>query len=122
MVGGEITNKVAIFVFADTDINEGLGRVVNALETAKELKNEDVRLYFDGTGTKWPAKLDREDHIAHQLYRSVTGKVTGACSFCAAAFGATESVKKSGIRLLDEFDQHVSVKDLLARGYQIMNF
>ncbi len=115
-------NKVAIFVFADTESNEGLGRVVNALETAKELKNDDVRLYFDGTGTKWPAELAKENHIAHKLYESVTGKVAGACSFCAAAFGATESIKKARIQLVDKFDQHISIKELLSDGFQIMNF
>jgi len=115
-------NKVAIFVFADTETNEGLGRVVNALETAKEFKNGDVRLYFDGTGTKWPAELAQENHIAHKLYESVTGKVAGACSFCAAAFGATESIKKARIQLVDEFEQHISIKELLSDGFQIMNY
>lgn len=115
-------NKVAIFVFADTETNEGLGRVVNALETAKEFKNGDVRLYFDGTGTKWPAELAKENHIAHKLYESVTGKVAGACSFCAAAFGATESIKKARIQLVDEFEQHISIKELLSDGFQIMNY
>jgi hypothetical protein len=96
--------------------------VVNALETAKEFKNDDVRLYFDGTGTKWPAELAKEDHIAHKLYESVTGKVIGACSFCAAAFGATDSIKKARIQLVDEFEQHISIKELLSDGFQIMNF
>lgn len=117
-----MNSKVAIFVFADTESKEGLGRVVNALETAKEFKNDDVRLYFDGTGTKWPAELAKEDHIAHELYQSVTGKVAGACSFCSSAFGATESIKKCRIQLVDEFDDHISVKKLLSDGFQIMNF
>jgi hypothetical protein len=115
-------NKVAIFVFADTESKEGLGRVVNALEAAKEFKNDDVRLYFDGTGTKWPAELAKGDHIAHKLYESVTGRVAGACSFCAAAFGATESIKNARIQLVDEFDDHISVKKLLSEGFYIMNF
>lgn len=115
-------DKIAIFVFADTDSREGLGRVVNALETAKEFHNEDVRLYFDGTGTKWPGELAKKDHVAHELYQSVAGKVTGACSFCAAVFGATELVKKSNIKIIGEFDDHISVKRLLSEGYHIFNF
>ncbi|HYZ60363.1 MAG TPA: hypothetical protein VE544_11955 [Nitrososphaeraceae archaeon] len=115
-------NKVAIFVFADTKSEEGLGRVVNALETAKEFKNEQVRLYFDGTGTKWPAELAKEDHIAHKLYESVTGSFKGACSFCAAAFGAKESIKKAGVQLVDEHDNHISVKKLLSEGFHVLNF
>jgi hypothetical protein len=115
-------NKIAIFVFADTESKEGLGRVVNALETANEFKNDDVRLYFDGTGTKWPAELAKENHIAHKLYESVTGKVAGACSFCATAFGATESIKKANVQIISEFDDHISIKKLLSEGYQILNF
>lgn len=114
--------KVAIFVFADTDTAEGLGRLVNALETAKEFKNEDIRLYFDGTGTKWPAKLAKEDHMAHKLYQSVITKVAGACSFCATAFGAKDAVKAAGIQLVEEYDDHISVKKLLSEGFHVMNF
>ena len=114
--------KVAIFVFADTETKEGLGRVVNALETAKEFKTEDVRLYFDGTGTKWPVELAKESHIAHKLYLSVAGKVKGACSFCASAFGAAESVKKANVQIISEFDDHISIKKLMSEGYRILNF
>jgi hypothetical protein len=115
-------NKIAIFVLADTGSNEGLGRVVNALETAKEFKNEDIRLYFDGTGTKWPAELAKEDHIAHKLYESVNNRVSGACSFCATAFGAKESVMKARVQLVSEHDDHISIRKLLSEGYQILNF
>jgi hypothetical protein len=82
----------------------------------------DVRLYFDATGTKWPAELARDDYIAYKLYESVIGKVAGACSFCAAAFGATESIKKARIQLIDEFDDHISARKLLSEGFHIMNF
>jgi hypothetical protein len=115
-------NKIAVFVFADTGTNEGLGRVVNALETANEFKHDEVRIYFDGTGTKWPAELAKEDHVAHKLYESLTGKVAGACSFCAAAFGAKGAIQKAKIRLVDEFEEHISVKKLLSDGFHIMNF
>ena len=115
-------NKLAIFIFADTESKEGLGRVVNALETAKEFKNQDVQLYFDGTGTKWPGELAKEDHIAHELYESVRGKFAGACSFCAVAFGAKESARKANVQLLSEFDDHISVRKLLSEGYNILNF
>lgn len=115
-------NKVAIFVFADTETNEGLGRVVNALETAKEFKNDDMRLYFDGTGTKWPKELAKAEHIAHKLYASVRSEVAGACSFCAAAFGAKDSLKAAGVELVGEHDDHISVKKLLSEGFHVTNF
>jgi hypothetical protein len=92
------------------------------LETAKEFKTDDMQLYFDGTGTKWPAELAKKDHIANKLYESISGRVAGACSFCATAFGAKEAVKAAGVKLVDEHDDHISVKKLLSEGFHIMNF
>lgn len=116
--------KAAIFVFADTETNEGLGRVVNAMITVKELKQagDDVRLYFDGTGTKWIGELSKKSHKANPLYESVRDKVFGACTFCATAFGAKESVQQCNIQLIEEFEQHISVKELLSNEFHIMNF
>ena len=116
--------KVAEFVFADTETNEGLGRVVNAMTAVKELNGagDEARLYFDGIGTKWPEVLSKKDHIANPLFELVEDKVSGACMFCATAFGAKESVQKCNVNLVDEFDQHVSIKKLLDSGFQIMNF
>jgi len=116
--------KVAVFVFSDTDTNEGLGRVVNAMMTAKEFKKagDETRLYFDGTGTKWPSILSKKDHIAHELYESVRDIAGGACLFCATAFGAKDSVQKCDVKLVNEFEQHVSVKKLVSENFQIMNF
>lgn len=116
--------KVAVFVFADTVSNEALGRVVNAMTAVKELRQagDEARLYFDGTGTRWPEALSKKDHIAHRLYESVKDNVSGACQFCATTFGAKESVIESKVKLIDEFEQHVSIKKLLSDGFQIMNF
>src|SRR5215207_3039013 len=55
-------------------------------------------------------------------YESVIDKVTGACMFCAIVFGAKESVQHCKVKLVDEFDQHISVKKLLSEGFHIMNF
>ncbi|HSD04390.1 MAG TPA: hypothetical protein VLB45_01380 [Nitrosopumilaceae archaeon] len=117
-------NKVAVFVFAEPGTKESLGRVVNAMITVKELKEagNDVRLYFDGTGTKWPKELSKKDHIAYGLHEAVKDKVAGACLFCATAFGAKDDVKDCKVKLVDEFDQHISIKKLLSEGFSIMNF
>jgi hypothetical protein len=116
--------KVAIFVFADTGTNEGLGRVVNAMITVKELKEagDEVQLYFDGTGTRWLQELSKKDHTAHELYESIKDRVSGACLFCATVFGAKDSVQDCRVKLVNEFDQHVSVKKLLSDEFQIINF
>lgn len=116
--------KFAVFVFADNETKEGLGRVVNAMETVKELSetNHDVKLFFDGYGTAWPAKLSNKDHLAHDLYESVQKNIDGACSFCAAAFDAKSDIQKCGLKLVDEYEQHISIANLVSDGYQIINF
>ena len=116
--------KVAVFVFADTNTNEGLGRVVNAMITVKEFKKagDEARLYFDGTGTRWPSILSKKDHIAHALYESVKDTIAGACLFCATAFGAKETVQGCDMKLVDEFEQHISVRRLVSDKFQILNF
>jgi hypothetical protein len=55
------------FTLADTETHEGLGGVVNALEAAKELKESksDVRVIFDGAGTKWVGELAKPEHRVH---------------------------------------------------------
>ncbi|NOS61466.1 MAG: hypothetical protein HOO66_00225 [Nitrosarchaeum sp.] len=116
--------KVAVFVFADVGTHEGLGRVVNALESVKQFKEakDDVKIYFDGTGTKWIQELSKSDHIAHGLHEAVKDKVEGACLFCATAFGASKTAQQCKVELIDEKDQHIDVRKLVADGYMIMNF
>ncbi|MFY9300474.1 MAG: hypothetical protein WAO91_04725 [Candidatus Nitrosotenuis sp.] len=116
--------KFAIFVFADPQTKEGLGRVVNAMESVKELDEagHKVRLYFDGYGTACPAALSSKDHIAHDLFDAVKGNIEGACAFCATAFGTRGGVEQCRVRLVDEYDQHISIAGLVSDGYHIMNF
>ncbi len=51
--------KVAIIVLAGTETHEGWGRLVNALEVAKEFKEggDEVTLVFDGAGTQGLAEV-----------------------------------------------------------------
>ncbi len=116
--------KAAVFVFSDPETDEGLGRVVNALEAVKEFKEAgyETRLYFDGTGTRWPGVISKTDHKAHGLYESVKGKTAGVCRFCATVFGAKESVEANRLKLIEEFDQHISLTKLLSEDFLIMNF
>ena len=116
--------KFAIFLLADTKSNEGLGRMVNALEATKQFKEagDEVKLYFDGTGTKWISELSKKDHLAHELFDSIKDKVEGACLFCAQAFGAKDSVSQCKIELVDQKDNHVDVRKLTSDGFSILNF
>ncbi len=116
--------RVALVVLADTETHGDKGRVANALEAAKELKGagEDVELIFDGAGTKWIRELNRTDNRMGPLFDGVKDRVSGACAFCASAFGVREAVLAAGVPLLDEFDQHPSLARRIARGAQVITF
>ncbi len=47
-------------------------------------------------------------------------KVGGACSYCAASFGAKEDVHASDIPLLEEYEGHPSIQKLVAQDYQVI--
>lgn len=117
-------NKVTIVVLAGTETHESLGRVVNALELAKELQEHDdkVTIVFDGAGTQWIPELENDEHDAHPLYEAVKENIHGACRFCAKAFGVFKEIKKTHVDLLDEYDQHPSLRNFIDEGYQVINF
>jgi len=116
--------KAATIVFADTDSAEGLGRVVNALTTAKEFKEtgDEGRVIFDGAGTKWVAELSAEDHKYHWLFEDVRDQVEGACAYCAKAFGVKDEVEKEGVELLGDYEGHPSIHGLIVEGYEVVTF
>jgi hypothetical protein len=116
--------KAAIVVLADTETSGELGRVVNALTTAKEMKQEgdEVSVVFDGAGTKWIPELSDPGHRYHELLESVRDRISGACDYCAKAYGVRDEVQASGVELLDEFDQHPSLRTYLADGFQVVTF
>lgn len=117
-------SKIAIVILADTDTHESLGRVVNALEAVKEFKDghDDVQLIFDGAGPKWIVELEKPDHKAHGLYLAVKDRISGACEFCAGAFGVKDNVVACGVKLTGEYDGHPSFRKLATQGYQIITF
>jgi len=90
-------NKVFVLVLADIETKEALGRVVNAMQTAKEFKDagDEVRLVFDGAGTRWIGELGSSGHKYHGLFASLKDRA-GACSYCAAAFGVKSAVEPGG--------------------------
>jgi len=116
--------KAAAIVFADTGGAESLGRVVNALTTAKEFHEagDEAVVIFDGAGTKWLPELSRPDHDYHGLFEDARDLITGACSYCAAAFGVREQVEELAIPLLDEYSGHPSIRRLTSDGYTVLTF
>lgn len=116
--------KAAIVVLADTETKEGLGRVANALTTAKEFKEEghEATIIFDGAGTRWIGELSDPDHKYNEHFESVKDDIEGACAYCARAFGVKDEVQQSGIELLGEFEGHPSLPRLVTQGYQVITF
>jgi hypothetical protein len=77
---------------------------------------------FDGAGVTFIPELEKEDHDAHPLYESVTPVIEGACKFCSKAFGVINEVRKTDVALLDDYDDHPSLRSYVADGYQIVTF
>ncbi len=119
-------SKTALIVFAGTEDHSDLGRVFNALETAKEYKEDgagdDVKIIFDGAGTEWVPELENPEHDAHALYDSVKDVIGGACRFCAKSFGVFDEIRDTDVELLDEYEGHPSIKSLIDDGYEVVTF
>src|ERR671937_2255483 len=102
--------KAALVIFAGTEGREGVGRVANALVTAKELKEtgDDVTIVFDGAGTTWIGTLNDPSHRYHGAFEEVRDRIAGACSYCAGRYGVTEQVEQAGGAFLvrDEQEPH----------------
>lgn len=108
--------KLAVIVYSDplSGSEESLGRLLNALSTAKEIRGEggDVKIIFRGTGTRWPGELSRPEHPFHQWYIDLEDQVAGVSSACAAVFGAgTEGTSDAP-----------TLPALAREGYTILNF
>lgn len=117
-------SKIAIIILADSETHGDLGRAVNALLTVKEAKEagDDVRLIFDGAGASWIGVLADREHRSHALFTAVKCQITGVCKYCAKAFDATASVEAAGVPLLDEYQQHPSLRTLVHDGFQVLVF
>jgi hypothetical protein len=122
--------KTAIVVLSDpSGGEEALGRVFNALAAAYDFKQQqqEVRLVFQGTGTRWAALLTKPDHPVHALYKAVEDTVAGASLACSVFFGARDDAQASGFPL--SADNAVpgteglpSLATYAADGYRIVTF
>lgn len=116
--------NIAIVILADAESMEGLGRVVNALMSAREFSEagDDVRVVFDGAGVKSASALAAPDHDYHDLLEHVRQHVVGVCQYCADAFGVMDKVQASELPLANEYRDHPSFRNLLQEGYQVLTF
>ena len=116
--------KVAIVVLADTETHGDLGRIANALTSAKEFTEagDEVTVIFDGAGTRWVPELSKSDHRLNGDYEKVKGSIAGACDYCANAFGVKDEIEKTDIPLLEEYSGLPSLQRLVSQGYQVITF
>lgn len=116
--------KVGVVLLADTESHGDMGRMVNALTSAREFKDggDEVTIILDGAGTKWVAELSSPEHRYNREFAEVKDRVAGACAYCSRAFGVTEAVEAAGVPLLRDYADHPSLKRLIDDGYQILTF
>lgn len=120
-------SKTAIVVLSEPQAgsDEALGRVFNAMAAAYEFNQsgEDVRIVFQGAGTRWPKELQKVDHPGNKLYKEIEGLIDGISAGCANVFGA----EASGLDLLTDYklpgtNGVASYLKLHQEGYSILNF
>jgi len=126
-----MNTRTAIVVMSDphSGSQEALGRVFNALALASECKEkgDEVEIVFNGAGTRWPDELAKLSHPAHSAYEAVRDAVTGASAACAQVFGATDSVRASGVPLVKDHQLAgtvglVSLRRYLSEGWHVVVF
>ena len=122
--------KAAIIILSDPKAGEeALGRVFNGLAVAYDYQQQgdEVKVYFQGAGTRWIAELSNAEHPVHGLFEAVKDSVAGVSCGCADVFGATEEVEKSAFDFIR--DNAIpgtkglpSVHKLGSEGYSIFTF
>ncbi len=116
--------KAAIVVLSDMETHQDLGRVLNALQVVKEFKEagDEIELIFDGGGVVSAVTIADPDHDLHGLYTQVEDKITGICRYCARAFEVYDQAEELGLSFLAEYNQHPSLRRLVAEGYEVITF
>jgi hypothetical protein len=117
-------NKLAIVVLSEMEEHQDLGRVVNALQIAKEFRQagDDVEIIFDGGGVVSAVQLADPEHRLHRAYELVEDKVAGLCRYCARAFDVYERAEELELPFLAEFEQHPSLRSRVTDGFQVITF
>jgi hypothetical protein len=69
--------KTAIVVFSEIETHEGLGRVVNALQTAREFKEtgDEVQIIFNG------GAFEKAERSIYRFYLNITSIPACGCGW-----------------------------------------
>jgi hypothetical protein len=117
--------KIAIILHAEPGTHDAMGRAVHALLYTQELSEagHEVKLIFDGGGTKWVSELFKADHPLAPVFKAVkaSGAIAGVCEYCVGAFGGDRGeVEKCGLPLISEYMGHPSIAALIGDGFQVI--
>ena len=117
--------KTLIILLSEPGTHESLGRALHALLYAKELKESDVevKLIFDGGGTKWASDMVDPDNKLNSLFKEVValGIIDGICDYCIGAFKADRTViENTFLPIAGEYDGHPSIAKYVKEGYQVI--
>ena len=121
--------KIAIIILSSTEVPESHGRLIHALMDGKALKEagHDVKLVFEGIGVTWLQAFHVREHAVTKGYGAefdaLRPNILGACDFCTTQrFKVYDDVSALGIPLLGGEGHHFNVSQLVAEGYQVVNY
>jgi len=121
--------KIAIIVLSSTEVPESHGRLIHALMDGKALQDagHDIKLVFEGTGVTWLQAFHIREHPVTKGYGAefdtLRPHILGACDFCTTQrFKVQDDANALGIPLLGGDGHHFNVSELVAEGYQVVNY
>lgn len=122
--------KTAVLVMSDPKGgDEALGRMFNALAAAYDFDRagDEVRVQFQGAGTRWPEVLESPDHPAYEVYQAVRHTIAGISCGCSDLFGGRDGATAAGLDLIKDnplpgTSGVASVRTLVDNGYAILAF
>jgi hypothetical protein len=79
-------------------------------------------LIFDGAGAASAVAIADPEHRLHRLYTIVDDNIAGVCRYCARAFHVLEQAEALQLPLLAEYNQHPSLRQRVADGYEVVTF
>ena len=120
-------SKTAIIILSDpkAGADESLGKLLNGLAAAYDFKQagKDVKVLFQGAGTRWPEQLQKEDHMAHKIFKAVEEEIEGVSAACSQLFGADPAgMDLIGGNPIPNTPGLPSLVKLQDDGYQILTF
>lgn len=94
--------------------------LLNALDMNE--KGKDTKIIIEGAAVKLVEELEQKSCPFNGLYVKAkdAGLIDGVCRACSAKLGVIDSVKESGLPLLDDMMGHPSMAAYTEEGHTII--